>query len=74
MIWDIVIFLLQAALAFVVSTALFDALHWVLHRWESSTISSRQRNRPSARIVALCAAPRSSTTHRPPVCRRCINE
>lgn len=38
MIWDIVIFLLQAALAFVVSTALFDALHWVLHKWESSTI------------------------------------
>ena len=38
MIWDIVVFLLQAALAFVVSTALFDALHWVLHKWESSTI------------------------------------
>ena len=38
MIWDIVVFLLQAALAFVVSTALFDALHWVLHRWESSTV------------------------------------
>ena len=38
MIWDIVVFLLQAALAFVVSTALFDALHWVLHRWESSKI------------------------------------
>lgn len=38
MIWDIVVFLLQAAFAFVVSTALFDALHWVLHRWERSTI------------------------------------
>ena len=40
----------------------------------SSTISSRQRNLPSARIVALCAAPRSSTTQRPPVCRRWISE
>lgn len=38
MIWDIVIFLLQAALIFVVSTALFDALHWILHRWERSSI------------------------------------
>ena len=38
MIWDIAIFLLQAALAFVASTALFDALHWVLHKWEGSTI------------------------------------
>ena len=38
MIWDIIVFLLQAALAFVVSTALFDALHWILHRWERSTI------------------------------------
>lgn len=36
MIWDIVIFALQAGLVFVVSTALFDALHWILHRWESS--------------------------------------
>ncbi|MDB5528685.1 MAG: hypothetical protein JWR51_1788 [Devosia sp.] len=36
MIWDIIAFALQAILAFVVSTALFDALHWVLHRWESS--------------------------------------
>ena len=36
MIWDIVIFALQAALAFIVSTALFDALHWVLHQWEGS--------------------------------------
>jgi hypothetical protein len=38
MIWDIVIFLLQAALAFVASTALFDALHWILHKWERSSI------------------------------------
>ncbi|QQR35067.1 hypothetical protein JI749_11835 [Devosia oryziradicis] len=38
MIWDIAIFLLQAALAFVASTALFDALHWVLHKWEGSKI------------------------------------
>nr|WP_295889712.1 hypothetical protein [uncultured Devosia sp.] len=38
MIWDIVIFLLQAVLAFVASTALFDALHWILHKWERSSI------------------------------------
>ncbi|KKC38690.1 hypothetical protein WH87_07100 [Devosia epidermidihirudinis] len=38
MIWDIVVFLLQAFLVFVVSTALFDALHWVLHKWENSRI------------------------------------
>lgn len=36
MFWDAFIFLLQAVLAFVVSTALFDALHWLLHRWETS--------------------------------------
>lgn len=36
MIWDLIIFLLQAILIFVVSTALFDALHWLLHRWENS--------------------------------------
>jgi hypothetical protein len=36
MIWDILTFLLQAALVFVVSTALFDALHWTLHKWEGS--------------------------------------
>lgn len=38
MIWDIVVFALQAALVFVVSTALFDALHWTLHKWERSRI------------------------------------
>ncbi|MGK2228700.1 hypothetical protein, partial [Devosia sp.] len=38
MIWDILVFLLQAALAFVVSTALFDALHWTLHKWENSSV------------------------------------
>jgi monoglucosyldiacylglycerol epimerase len=38
MIWDIATFLLQAALAFVASTALFDALHWILHRWEGSKV------------------------------------
>ena len=38
MILDIIIFLLQAALVFVVSTVLFDALHWTLHKWESSPI------------------------------------
>lgn len=37
MVWDAFIFLLQAALVFVVSTALFDALHWLLHRWEGSS-------------------------------------
>jgi hypothetical protein len=36
MVWDVLIFLLQAGVAFVVSTALFDALHWLLHRWEKS--------------------------------------
>ncbi|GLQ09529.1 hypothetical protein GCM10007913_14610 [Devosia yakushimensis] len=36
MIWDIVVFALQTALVFVVSTALFDALHWTLHKWEKS--------------------------------------
>ena len=36
MILDIVVFILQAGLAFVVSTALFDALHWILHKWEKS--------------------------------------
>lgn len=36
MIWTIVIFLLQAALVFIVSTALFDTLHWILHKWENS--------------------------------------
>ena len=43
MIWDIFIFALQAILAFVVSTALFDALHWTLHRWEVSTIPLLRR-------------------------------
>jgi len=43
MIWDIVVFLLQAALVFVVSTALFDALHWTLHKWESSKIPLLRR-------------------------------
>lgn len=38
MIWDIFVFLLQAALVFIVSTALFDALHWTLHKWEGSKI------------------------------------
>ncbi len=36
MIWDIVIFLAQATLVFILSTALFDALHWTLHKWEKS--------------------------------------
>ena len=37
MIWGIFVFVVQAAVVFVVSTALFDALHWALHRWEKST-------------------------------------
>jgi hypothetical protein len=37
MVWDVLIFILQFALVFVVSTALFDALHWLLHKWEKST-------------------------------------
>jgi len=38
MIWAILVFLLQSTLVFVVSTALFDALHWTLHKWESSRV------------------------------------
>ncbi len=37
MIWGIFVFVVQAVVVFVVSTALFDALHWALHRWEKST-------------------------------------
>ncbi|WEK06184.1 MAG: hypothetical protein P0Y65_08030 [Candidatus Devosia phytovorans] len=36
--WDIIAFILEAALVFVVSTTLFDTLHWLLHRWENSSI------------------------------------
>lgn len=36
--WDIPIFLFQAAVTFMISTALFDALHWTLHKWENSTV------------------------------------
>ncbi len=36
MIWDLTLFALQAALVFILSTALFDALHWLLHKWEGS--------------------------------------
>jgi len=38
MIWEIFVFLLQAVFVFVVSTALFDALHWTLHKWENSSV------------------------------------
>lgn len=38
MIWTIIVFILQAALVFIVSTALFDALHWILHKWERSSV------------------------------------
>lgn len=43
MILDIVVFLAQAGLVFVVSTALFDALHWTLHKWEGSRIPLLRR-------------------------------
>jgi len=43
MIWDMFIFVLQATLAFVVSTALFDALHWTLHQWERSPVPLLRR-------------------------------
>lgn len=43
MILDIIVFLMQAALVFVVSTALFDALHWTLHKWEGSRIPLLRR-------------------------------
>ena len=33
----VIVFALQAGIAFVVSTALFDALHWLLHQWERSS-------------------------------------
>ncbi|MDF2798683.1 MAG: hypothetical protein K0R85_1427 [Devosia sp.] len=33
---DAFVFILQAGVTFVFSTALFDALHWLLHRWETS--------------------------------------
>lgn len=36
--WDVVAFILEALLVFVVATTLFDTLHWLLHRWEKSKI------------------------------------
>ena len=36
MIWTIVVFIFQSVLVFIASTALFDALHWLLHRWQRS--------------------------------------
>lgn len=36
--WDVIAFILEAALVFVVSTTLFDTLHWLLHKWEKSSI------------------------------------
>lgn len=35
-LWAITIFLVQSAVIFVVSTLLFDILHYLLHRWENS--------------------------------------
>lgn len=43
MILDILVFLLQATLVFLISTALFDALHWMLHQWETSSIPLLRR-------------------------------
>lgn len=37
MVVTVIVFALQAGIAFVVSTALFDALHWLLHQWERSS-------------------------------------
>jgi len=36
MIWDVFVFAVQAIVVFVLSTALFDALHWTLHKWETA--------------------------------------
>jgi hypothetical protein len=36
-VWTLVIWAIQAAVAFVVSTLLFDALHYLLHRWVQSS-------------------------------------
>ncbi|HEY4200079.1 MAG TPA: sterol desaturase family protein [Devosiaceae bacterium] len=35
-LWGIVLFALEAAIVFLVSTLLFDILHYLLHRWEKS--------------------------------------
>jgi len=35
-LWAIIVFLVQSAVIFVVSTLLFDILHYLLHRWEKS--------------------------------------
>ncbi len=37
--WTVVLWVLEAGIVFVVSTLIFDALHWLLHRW------GRSRNR-----------------------------
>lgn len=36
-LWDIVTYALQAVVVFVVSTLIFDAVHWLLHKWGKST-------------------------------------
>lgn len=36
LIWQILVFGFQAAVIFIVSTLLFDALHYLLHRWQES--------------------------------------
>ena len=43
MIWELTLFALEAALVFVLSTALFDAVHWLLHKWETSRIPLLRR-------------------------------
>ena len=35
-VWQIVVFIVQAAIVFLVSTLLFDGLHYLLHRWQNS--------------------------------------
>jgi hypothetical protein len=34
--WDIVLIVVEAAIVFVVSTTIFDVLHYLLHRWQDS--------------------------------------
>jgi hypothetical protein len=35
-LWDIVIYAFEAGIVFVVSTLIFDIVHWLLHRWGKS--------------------------------------
>ena len=35
-VWDVALWVVQAILTFAVSTFIFDAVHWALHRWTKS--------------------------------------